>query len=236
MRVLDIGCGTGAFTFVVAEQVGESGRVLGVDYSERAIREARRQADVGGYHNVSFAIDDVETMQIGHEFDAICGRFILSYLNDPTSLVEKAATRLSHQAIMFFQEWQLDSPPSMFPESQSLLTFHRIILDSLRLSGVDMNMGLKLPKLFETLTQFQVHRIDSRQYVANANDENALAFVDAMGKALSPVAVKLDVVSSEEEFEAMQNNAIQEARTLCSTVSLNPIVGVVAKSSEMKFA
>ena len=43
-RVLDLGCGLGDDAFQIAERVGASGRVTGVDVSTSMIDEARRRA------------------------------------------------------------------------------------------------------------------------------------------------------------------------------------------------
>jgi len=40
-RVIDVGCGRGATTFAIAEQVGVEGRVIGVDVSALMIARAR---------------------------------------------------------------------------------------------------------------------------------------------------------------------------------------------------
>jgi cyclopropane fatty-acyl-phospholipid synthase-like methyltransferase len=47
MRVLDLGCGPGDVAFLVAEAVGPSGSVVGVDREERSISRggARRRRD-----------------------------------------------------------------------------------------------------------------------------------------------------------------------------------------------
>src|SRR5271156_6301626 len=44
MHVLDIGCGMGADAFDLADRVGASGQVIGVDFSQTLIAEAIRRA------------------------------------------------------------------------------------------------------------------------------------------------------------------------------------------------
>lgn len=63
-HLLDVGCGTGDDVRVLAQIVGSTGRVVGVDNSETMIAEARKRAEglnlpveyrVGDAHNLDFA-------------------------------------------------------------------------------------------------------------------------------------------------------------------------------------
>jgi ubiquinone/menaquinone biosynthesis C-methylase UbiE len=54
MRVLDIGCGIGDVSKIVAELVGTSGSVSGVDRDEAALFNAGERAVSAGYVNITF--------------------------------------------------------------------------------------------------------------------------------------------------------------------------------------
>jgi SAM-dependent methyltransferase len=60
MRVLDVGCGTGAITRGIAAAVGPGGRVVGVDVNAGLIAEAREAH--GGVAGLSFEVADVVTL------------------------------------------------------------------------------------------------------------------------------------------------------------------------------
>src|SRR5262245_52497819 len=53
-RVAEIGCGVGNMTCWIAQQVGASGAVVGIDKSPAQVEQARRQADERGLTNVTF--------------------------------------------------------------------------------------------------------------------------------------------------------------------------------------
>ena len=77
MKVLDVGCGSGAATAVLADLVGPSGQVVGIDFSEERLAIAREH-----YHarNVSFAIHDIRTPYHSDiSFDLVWSRFFLEY-------------------------------------------------------------------------------------------------------------------------------------------------------------
>lgn len=56
MRVLDVACGTGIFTAIIHEAVGEQGTVTGIDYAPEMIKQAKLKR-MG--ENVNFFVADV---------------------------------------------------------------------------------------------------------------------------------------------------------------------------------
>ena len=52
MRVLDIGCGAGDVSMLLADAVGPSGLVVAIDREARAVETARSRAEVAGYCNI----------------------------------------------------------------------------------------------------------------------------------------------------------------------------------------
>jgi SAM-dependent methyltransferase len=53
-RVVDVGSGAGFDSFIAARQVGESGRVLGVDMTPQMLTKSRESADALGFRQVEF--------------------------------------------------------------------------------------------------------------------------------------------------------------------------------------
>ena len=73
-RAVDIGCGCGATTFAVAEKVGPSGHVLGLDVSETMLARARALAPAEA--PVEFALGDATV----HRFKAASASLVVSRL------------------------------------------------------------------------------------------------------------------------------------------------------------
>ncbi|MBU0823989.1 MAG: class I SAM-dependent methyltransferase, partial [Alphaproteobacteria bacterium] len=81
-RVLDIGCGSGTSTFILAEQVGATGHVLGVDISEQLVDLAR--AATPDAAPVEFRLADAATTPLPAEsFDLLFSRFGVMFFDDP---------------------------------------------------------------------------------------------------------------------------------------------------------
>jgi len=62
--VLDLGSGAGFDCFLAARQVGESGRVIGVDMTPEMLQRARENARAGGYTNVEFRLGEIEHLPV----------------------------------------------------------------------------------------------------------------------------------------------------------------------------
>lgn len=53
-KALDVCCGTGDWSFSLAEAVGESGEVIGLDFSQSMLSVAKKRNEEASYKNVSF--------------------------------------------------------------------------------------------------------------------------------------------------------------------------------------
>ena len=62
--VLDLGSGAGFDCFLAAREVGESGRVIGVDMTPEMVEKARENAREGGYDNVEFRLGEIENLPV----------------------------------------------------------------------------------------------------------------------------------------------------------------------------
>ena len=84
--VLDVGCGTGTTTLRLADAVGPSGQVLGVDISEQQLGLARQRVAVAGTTRVLLVLDDAATHDFAPEsFDLCFTRFGVMFFADPVA-------------------------------------------------------------------------------------------------------------------------------------------------------
>jgi SAM-dependent methyltransferase len=62
--VIDLGSGAGNDCFVARAETGESGKVIGIDFTEAMIAKARTNAENLGYNNVEFRYGDIEHIPV----------------------------------------------------------------------------------------------------------------------------------------------------------------------------
>jgi ubiquinone/menaquinone biosynthesis C-methylase UbiE len=84
--VLDVCCGTGASAIPAAERVGQSGRVIGVDFSENLLELARAKARDRALENVEFVLDDMTSLALpDRSFDIVNCVFGIFFAPDMAS-------------------------------------------------------------------------------------------------------------------------------------------------------
>lgn len=62
--VVDLGSGAGNDCFIARHETGETGKVIGIDFTSAMIDKARFNAEVRGFNNVEFRQGDIEAMPI----------------------------------------------------------------------------------------------------------------------------------------------------------------------------
>ena len=62
--VIDLGSGAGNDAFVARHEVGDSGKVIGIDFTPAMIQKARANAEKLGFNNVEFRQGDIEHMPV----------------------------------------------------------------------------------------------------------------------------------------------------------------------------
>ena len=103
-RVLDIGCGCGSLCQDIAELVGDSGRVVGLDISRPMVDHAQRTID---RPHVAFAAGDAQTYEFDPaSFDAALSRFGVMFFRDSVSAFANIARALAPGGRVAFAVWQ----------------------------------------------------------------------------------------------------------------------------------
>lgn len=77
--VIDLGSGAGNDAFVARNETGETGKVIGVDFTPAMIERARANAELRGYNNVEFRQGDIEKVPVtSNAADVIVSNCVLN--------------------------------------------------------------------------------------------------------------------------------------------------------------
>jgi arsenite methyltransferase len=77
--VIDLGSGAGNDAFVARHETGETGKVIGIDFTDAMVEKARKNAEKLGFHNVEFRQGDIEKMPVTSDVaDVIVSNCVLN--------------------------------------------------------------------------------------------------------------------------------------------------------------
>jgi ubiquinone/menaquinone biosynthesis C-methylase UbiE len=147
MRVVDLGSGAGDVCMLLAEMVGSSGTVIGLDLDNDALLHARERASAAGFANITFARSDFAQYVPNAPLDAIVGRLVLMYQDDPAAALAKLVTYLRPGGVVAFIEPWLQM---LLPDPESTAkTAVNCVVETLRRSGAHVDLGPRLHRVFQ---------------------------------------------------------------------------------------
>jgi SAM-dependent methyltransferase len=124
-HVIDIGCGCGQSTMALADRVGSTGSVVGVDVSAPMLEVARRRTRANPGLAVTFRQVDAQTHDLGQdEFEAAFSRFGVMFFSDPAAAFANIRKSLKPGGRLAFICWRsLAENPWMRAPLQAALPF-----------------------------------------------------------------------------------------------------------------
>ena len=88
--VIDLGSGAGNDCFIARHETGESGKVIGIDFTPAMIEKARQNAEVRGFHNVEFRQGDIEHMPVSANVaDVIVSNCVLNLVPNKSAVFQE---------------------------------------------------------------------------------------------------------------------------------------------------
>jgi SAM-dependent methyltransferase len=186
MKALDVGCGPGVITAVIAEVVGRQGSVLGIDLHAQRLEEAR--AHCAPLPQCSFRQGDIRRLELPDgTFDYVWCQFVVEYLSQPAGAVAELirVTRPGGRVVVSdvdalgLQNW---------PISPQLEEGCRKFFAALTAVGVDLHAGRKMFHLFRRagLEQVRVH-LAPLWVVAGAADARLMSDWKQRFETLEPI-------------------------------------------------
>ena len=88
--VIDLGSGAGNDAFIARHEAGETGKVIGIDFTPAMIELARKNAVIRGYDNIEFRQGDIEEMPVAaNTADVIVSNCVLNLVPNKNAVIKE---------------------------------------------------------------------------------------------------------------------------------------------------
>jgi len=150
MRTLDLGCGGGDVTRLMAGVVGDAD-VVGIDSDPLVIAiAAGHPLDVGTRRRPRFLVGTAEDLHDVGDFDFVYARFLLTHLSDPHAVLRSLVSVCPPGATIAVEDIDFaahvcDPPSSAFDR------FVELYQQTARAHGADPCIGPRLPDLLRSV-------------------------------------------------------------------------------------
>ena len=217
MRVLDLGTGLGHVARIVAEIVGPTGEVVGVDRSAEALAVARDRTRDSGLTHVSFHEGDVTDWRADARFDAIVERLLLFHAADPSAVVRHhVEANLRPGGTFVAIDFDIGAcraePP--VPIADTAIEWIR---RAFRAAGARPHIGATLAQILGAAGLGDVRTFGVQGYLA-PQDPAGPALLAGVVRSLSPAILQHGIATAEEmELPTLQQritDAVREANAV----------------------
>jgi SAM-dependent methyltransferase len=146
MKCLDVGCGGGHVTILMARVVGPEGRVIGTDTDAKILALAREDAKTAKAANVEFQQQDACACLWHNGFDVTYARFLLSHLNEPGNCLAAMVEACLPGGTIIIEDTDF-AGSFCYPPCAAYERYKELYQELLQRRDGDANIGIKLPAL-----------------------------------------------------------------------------------------
>jgi ubiquinone/menaquinone biosynthesis C-methylase UbiE len=213
--VIDAACGGGDVTLELAQRVGPSGRVFGLDLDADNLEAVEALARIQGMANITCMRADLMQPWPVAAANLVYARFILTHLADPAAFIAHASNALAPGGTLVIEDIDMDGrfwhPPSHAMERLCEL-YNRLV----RRNGGDPFIGRRLDRILEN-GGFQDVQMELVQPFGRTGDAK-------MSSVVTFAAIKNRIVDAglamREEVEEIAADVGAYAARLDTTMSM----------------
>ena len=229
MHVLDLGCGIGELSLMVARLVGRHGTVTAIDIDQIALATTTARAREQALDNVQVVQGSIDQYEPGRTFDAVIGRHILIHLRDPLAILRKAHKWLSPAGVAVFQEYDFSTVHAAYPPCPLLDRLMAVFRDFFG-AMTHGNIGTQLLHL---LLEAGFRAPDCRaEYpiMDGGPDSPFYEWIVESFRSIAPRAVAVGLVKeSEFNIDALEEQLRQELASRNTSIPGPTMVGCFAR-------
>jgi SAM-dependent methyltransferase len=144
MKCLDVGCGGGYVTRLMAALVGPRGKVVGLDADDAILALAQEDAESEHLHNVEFRHRDAAICLEEEEHDLVYARFLLTHLSEPERCLNAMVRACRLKGLMVIEDIDFNGS-FCYPYCAAYERYTELYQQVVHRRGGDPNIGPKLP-------------------------------------------------------------------------------------------
>jgi ubiquinone/menaquinone biosynthesis C-methylase UbiE len=160
-RILDLGSGPGYCSIDLAHIVGQAGRIVAVDESQRFLDHLEMKMRTEPLENVETIACDVNELDLPKgSLDGAYARWLLCFLPEPINVLKRVAAALKPGGVFAMQDYSNYAAINVWPHSPAF----RLVIDAVAKNwsghGGDPNIASRLPTLLAE-ADFEVRDVQS---------------------------------------------------------------------------
>lgn len=188
--VVDLGSGAGNDCFVARAATGETGKVIGIDFTPAMIQKARENADKLKFHNVEFRQGDIEDLPINdNSADVILSNCVLNLVPDKHRAFKEIFRALkpgghfsiSDVVIVGTIPVQIKENAELYVGCVSGAIQKEVYLEIIRISGFK-NINILKEKLIELPADILINHMSAEQISSFRKSEAGIYSVTIYGE------------------------------------------------------
>jgi SAM-dependent methyltransferase len=230
MRVLDLGTGPGHVALMLAEMVGPSGAVVGIDQAAAALEVARRRAHEEGPGNVRFVQADVTTWRDDEPFDAVVERLLLFHAADPVAVVRHHAAGLRPDGLVACIDFDIGGART-FPPGPLVTRVAGWLEAAFRHGGADPTIGARLELILKAAGLRDVGGFGVVGHLA-PDDPTGPRLIAGVARSLFPVMTAAGIATADEiGLDTLEGRIAEEMRSTDAVFMPPTVVGAWGRRS-----
>lgn len=224
LRVLDIGCGTGAISAGIARYVGSEGKVVGIDNTPGFIDSGK--SAYGGIRNLELIHADLFEWNTDEKFDLVVSARVLQWLSNPVQALKKMKTFLIPGGMVSILDYN-HAALSWAPQPpQSMLTFYDAFLRWRADAGMNNQIADDLPRYFSDAGFHSVEVLNAdEEYRAGKDNFKARAGIWSKVAGMKQISEEGWISDAQRSAAMKEYDQWIEAEAESMTMKLNEVRG-----------
>jgi len=224
MTVLDVGCGTGAISKDIANIIGNAGKVIGIDNTEKFIESGKVTYE--SIQNLELQHCDIFDFHPNQKFDLIVSARVLQWLSNPKDALLKMKSLLKPNGIISILDYNHNNLEWNPEPPESMKYFYRTFLKWRNDAGMNNGIADDLPNLMKEIGMDSIEKINSDEHY----EKQRMDFKSKVG-IWSKVAGSVQMVeegylSNDLRLKAIEEyNEWVEYKAISMTMKLNEVRG-----------